>query len=386
MKRIAPLILIGLGLFATSAQAAEEEKVQFGGYYRNETNWMDLKSNSGLPSWLNSSDMGLRLKAKINDTADFRASTRLIYLPDMPQKFTPTLNELYMGFNLDDRAYLKAGKVRINWGTGMAWNPTDILQPRKNPTDPTRQEEGTSGILFEVPLTFENSEVQGVTLSGMAAFPENRADGRPTYVGRANLLTGSYDLSALVFQDPQRFPKFGLTVSGSLFGEVVAYGEALWQKGTQQVYPISGQLIAAQNDSTWNSQSFTNWLIGTRYTFPANVVGSLEYYHNAEGYGLQSMQDYLTITGGQATALMGQRQNYLLVSAAKADVQEGLGLSLSCIGGLDDGGWIFIPQINYSGFQSSNFYLRSFAFTGNGTEFTLGPQRLVVQGGVQVDF
>ncbi len=385
MNRLVPLILVGLLGFSSAAQA-EEEKVQFGGYYRNETNWLDLRPNSGLPSWLNTSDLGLRLKAKINDATDFRASTRLIYLPEMPQKFTSTLNELYMGLNLNDRAYLKTGKVRVNWGTGMAWNPTDVLQPRKDPTDPTRQEEGTAGILLDLPLTFENSEIQGVTLSGLASFPENRTDGRPTWVGRANLLTSSYDVAFLVIQDPQRIPKLGFTASGSLFGEVVAYGEALWKKGTEQVYPTPAGLIATQNESNWRSQSFTNWVLGSRYTFPANVVGSIEYYHNADGYDPRTMQDYLTLTGGKNSTMFGLRKNYLLLSAAKGDVQEGLGLSLSFIGGLDDGGWAVIPQLDFSGFQSSRFYFRSFAFTGKNSEFTLAPQRLVVQGGVQVDF
>lgn len=378
-------LLLGLLFLPTNAQA-DEEKVRFGGFYRNETNWLDLKANSGYPSWLQTNDLGMRLQAKINDASEFRASTRLIYVPALPQKFTSTLNELYLGVNLNERAYLKAGKVRVNWGTGMAWNPTDILQPRKDPTDPTRQEEGTSGLLVDVPLTFEGSEIQGVTLSGMAAFPENRPDGRPTWVGRVNLLTSSYDLSALVFQDPQRLPKLGFTVSGSLFGEVVAYGEALWQKGTQQLYPTAGGLLATQEASNWKAQSYTNWLVGSRYTFPANVVGSLEYYHNAEGYTSREMQETLALTGGRSAGL-GMRQNYLLVSAAKGDLQEGLGLSLSAIGGLDDGSWVLVPQLDFSGIQSTRLYLRSFAFAGNqNSEFTLGPQRLVVQGGIQVDF
>jgi hypothetical protein len=44
------------------------------------------------------------------------------------------------------------GKKRIVWGAGLAFNPTDLLNPRRDPTDPTFQRAGAWVAQLEAPF------------------------------------------------------------------------------------------------------------------------------------------------------------------------------------------------------------------------------------------
>ena len=46
-----------------------------------------------------------------------------------------TVNELYADLNFGDLLYLRLGKQRLSWGAGYVFNPSDPVNPPKNPTD-----------------------------------------------------------------------------------------------------------------------------------------------------------------------------------------------------------------------------------------------------------
>ena len=45
------------------------------------------------------------------------------------------VSELYALYNVNEHLNFTLGKKRIVWGPGFAFNPTDILNPPKDPTD-----------------------------------------------------------------------------------------------------------------------------------------------------------------------------------------------------------------------------------------------------------
>lgn len=63
-----------------------------------------------------------------------------------------SLSELYLSHEVFPALHLLAGKKRILWGTGWAYNPTDLLNPPKDPTDPSSQRVGAYMLRVEVPL------------------------------------------------------------------------------------------------------------------------------------------------------------------------------------------------------------------------------------------
>ncbi len=63
-----------------------------------------------------------------------------------------SLNEVYLLHEFFPELNVLVGKKRIIWGSGQAYNPTDLLNPRKDPTDPTFQRAGAWLAQVEVPL------------------------------------------------------------------------------------------------------------------------------------------------------------------------------------------------------------------------------------------
>lgn len=63
-----------------------------------------------------------------------------------------SLNELYVLHEFLPELNLMVGKKRLVWGSGQAYNPTDLLNIRKDPTDPTFQRAGAWLARIEVPL------------------------------------------------------------------------------------------------------------------------------------------------------------------------------------------------------------------------------------------
>src|SRR3989304_2703011 len=51
----------------------------------------------------------------------------------LSQKLDFALNEAYLSLGLTDFLFLSAGKIRVEWGTAFAYNPTDFINPPKNP-------------------------------------------------------------------------------------------------------------------------------------------------------------------------------------------------------------------------------------------------------------
>jgi hypothetical protein len=60
------------------------------------------------------------------------------------------VNELYTDINFSDMFFLRLGKQRLKWGTGYVFNPSDPVNPPKNPTDVTQTPEGVSALKAEL--------------------------------------------------------------------------------------------------------------------------------------------------------------------------------------------------------------------------------------------
>src|SRR5581483_7852386 len=63
-----------------------------------------------------------------------------------------SINELYVLHEFAPWLNVMLGKKRLVWGAGQAFNPTDLLNVRKDPTDPTFQRAGAWLARIEVPL------------------------------------------------------------------------------------------------------------------------------------------------------------------------------------------------------------------------------------------
>lgn len=61
-----------------------------------------------------------------------------------------TVNELYADLNFGDLLFLRLGKQRLSWGSGFVFNPSDPVNPPKDPTSRRAVREGVPSLKAEV--------------------------------------------------------------------------------------------------------------------------------------------------------------------------------------------------------------------------------------------
>ncbi|HEY9594622.1 MAG TPA: hypothetical protein VHE79_09095, partial [Spirochaetia bacterium] len=64
-----------------------------------------------------------------------------------------TINELYTDVSFGDLLYLRAGKQRLKWGAGYSFNPSDPVNPPKDPTAVRAVREGVPAVRAELITT-----------------------------------------------------------------------------------------------------------------------------------------------------------------------------------------------------------------------------------------
>jgi hypothetical protein len=61
---------------------------------------------------------------------------------DIIRRINPCINEAYLSIGLSDVLFLNMGKKRIVWGVAYFENPSDFINPEKDPTDPKAEKRG----------------------------------------------------------------------------------------------------------------------------------------------------------------------------------------------------------------------------------------------------
>jgi hypothetical protein len=234
-----------------------------------------------------------------------------------------SLNELYVSHEVVPAFNLLAGKKRVIWGSGMAYNPTDLLNPPKDPTDPSFQRAGAYMLRAEVPLeraTF-TLLVSPAVLAQESGLPQsllvypawNERDTEWHYLlaARAYALVADADLNLMVFHsnlygdDFADKTRLGLSFSRYFFEDYELHVEALLQRGSARRYASSACVAnpEAALRCGLNGEPFVTLkrleektlrpriLVGTRYMFSDESLLSLEYLYQADGLMRGEFQD-----------------------------------------------------------------------------------------------
>jgi hypothetical protein len=249
---------------------------------------------------------GARLRLADHDVASLRPAA--------------IVSEAYGILPMGERLNLTLGKKRVLWGPGLAWNPTDLLNPPKDPTDPALQRAGTWLARLELPMdTWTVSLVAaakttrqfGGVPSGLVWYPDNlpageSRDDEPHFALGARLyaLVAETDLNAMVFlthlyNDAFRYkPRFGLSASHVFFDSLETHVEVLGQSGSARSYfdgdcvaslqaamgcGLSGRAVAATSRLDDGALRLKT-LAGVRWQIGENAAISAEWFYNAEGY------------------------------------------------------------------------------------------------------
>ena len=238
-----------------------------------------------------------------------------------------SLNELYVSVDVVPELNLLAGKKRLVWGAGFAFNPTDLLNPPKDPTDPSLQRAGAYMARVEVPLenlafTFVASpqvlrQANGLPYA-LLYYPSYDAPDDEAHfllAARAYALVADADVNVMLFYGNRYNDDFedklraGVSFSRYFFTDYELHVEALLQQGSARRYPnpaCTPDALAAflcarfgtpllEQGRLDDSAFLPRILVGTRRMFDDESMLSIEYLFQADGYTRAELQRYVDL-------------------------------------------------------------------------------------------
>lgn len=175
----------------------------------------------------------------------------------------PTIipSELYVSVSPKPWLNILLGKKRIIWGSGFAFNPTDLINPPKDPTDPNFQRAGQWVARIELP--FEKFTIStlfapqvlyqqnGLPFAIMKYPDYQLADGtKPAddsyhylFAARLYMLLFNTDINLFYFfsnkyaDSFENTSRFGISLSRYFFTDYELHIESLFQMGSGKNYP-----------------------------------------------------------------------------------------------------------------------------------------------------
>jgi hypothetical protein len=341
------------------------------------------------------------------------------------------MNELFFNFFLGERLELDLGKEIIRWGTGYAWNPTGLISPLKDCRDPTDRLEMSKGL----EMVKLNLFLGGVTITGVALpeldFPREQAYlprwKRTDWAGKIYKLVKDVDLSLVAFGGGESKTVLGMSFSRVLGNNLELHGEIAGKQGSEnfylekksEEYAVSGTLfprIYEYSKSRIDEKKiYSQYVLGSQYTFQNGINLALEYFHNGEGYNNEEWSDiieflrysnqalnddrytlengenagkiYLVGANGYLNSLTGVRRNYLFLRGYIPSVFRHSDLEIILVNSLDDGSFVIIPTLSYEPLGYLSFYLLTNIFLGDGeSEFGILYENYTVDLGVNLFF
>jgi len=327
------------------------------------------------------------------------------------------INELYASWSPKPWLNLLAGKKRIVWGSGFAFNPTDLVNPPKDPTDPNFQRSGAW--LARVELPFEKFTFTGL-FSPSVLYQENGlpyqlfqypdytpsgqsyrdSDQHYLVAGRFYALVANADLN-LIYMFTNKYndafankSRFGISFSRYFLTDYELHVEALLQTGSARSFPNHACLTAAFSPacadpihmafapSRVDSGSFyPRVIVGTRTLFRDESSLSIEYYYQSDGYSDQDFQDFVrglvllqkipgagnTLTGTNNTGALPNRftfdplrRHYLIASYSKPRIKDDFTATLVLIMGLRDLSAMINPSVAWNALEWLTLTLNGF--------------------------
>lgn len=344
---------------AEEAPPAFTHKVEVNGYLNSRTGygrsrWSGIIPTTDIPQWTQMIEANVQLKVTYHpngfvytDTSgiglfgfDYRSidpagMERTDFTRDSPSaRPLMSINELYLLHEVTPWLNFMLGKKRIVWGAGQAFNPTDLLNIRKDPTDPTFQRAGAWLARIEVPLetsAFTLLFAPGVTQSafgipyGFIEYPKwDKQDNEAHYLvgARAYFLLFNTDVNVMAYFSNKYNDEFrnkvraGASLSRIFFDTWEVHVEGLLEQGSDRVYVEHGCVTDVAAAVACNAQMTPfagrfrlgdpTWLPrilgGIRKQFDDDSFLSVEYLFQADGYRPDQWQDVVSAFDGVAQA------------------------------------------------------------------------------------
>jgi hypothetical protein len=258
-----------------------------------------------------------------------------------------------------DRADLTFGKQQIAWGTGYAFNPTDIW----NIKDPSNPDGPKIGVLASSVEFFygENSSVNIIAAPG-SDFNHMRYGLR----AKSSIDRFEYSFSAIrdrsddgsVLDLPERI-QVGADFAGEIINEIGIFGEAA----------LSNPRYTGMEMSDTDS-AYVQICAGMDYTFKNGLYLLGEYYYNGLGERDNDfdLKAFTRLTGG---LMSGLSRNYFSAVFMYPFLRY-YKVSLITLANLDDGSCVTVPELEYSFHENLSIRINSNIYIGSSSDTEYG--------------
>ncbi len=338
-------LLSGRGADAAEAKVAgrlreTENPLQIGGQLYLRLNAFAREGEPPSQWGMNSPNVvDLFLDARPSDRLRGYGLVRTFYDPTQTQGTNPlvpvgvasvgkttevALDQLWIRFDVGQRAFVTAGKQHVKWGTGRVWNPTDFLHTqRRDPLAVFDTRGGTYLARVQVPLGEQRGGLMAAAVFEPLApqtqpllFPPDQPPpassselGAVGGAARAEVVLGTWEFGADAVAQRGMKPRAGLDVSGGLW-ELDLRGELALRTGSDvpmlrpgpevvhfpdpppngtdvtlpwQRYQRQGLWIQAVGSADWS----------TKYSDEDTLTIGAEYFYNQAGYDDTNAYPYL---------------------------------------------------------------------------------------------
>ena len=197
--------------------------------------------------------------------------------------FALDIMRLSYDWDISDSLRLSLGRQGFLTGYGYGWNPMDLVNPLKDPSDPDRELKGVDSLS----LLFDRGGAAQIELFTVAS-------GEGLTRVEYNDLTGGVSLTLLMpFAELKlsgvKGEEYG--VSGGFLADIMGagvYGEAALRETSRVAVPGAAPdfLLEEGKDSVFSG------LVGMEYVFPSELSLTAEYFYNGEGYDQKERENY----------------------------------------------------------------------------------------------
>ena len=317
------------------------------------------------------------------------------------------VNELYSDLSFGDLLYLRLGKQRLKWGAGFVFNPSDPVNPPKDPTAMRAVREGVTALKLELitkSISFMSFGVlydaAGQTGIGSkvstSAIPGTDLS-LSGYWSQSESWTGALNASLTPLYEVPGWDTLQLWFEGSV------YGKGKYAAFAQGLNP--GAVVTGTADGVQY-----NILTGMSAQVPEiRTTALVEYYHLSEGLSggrlgtvYQALRSTDSAVRGESAgwyAELGRRpgrqaSDYLFASLTQPTVTDNgdpvfdkIGLTASCLLNLADLSFFASGVITTTFVKDSSVdFTVNWAHGGADTEFGNAPSTLSLAIDVKVYF
>ena len=227
------------------------------------------------------------------------------------------------------------GVQQIAWGTGYAFNPTDLWNA-KNPADPTATKKGVPALRAEVPT----GQLSGLDFIFAPSTSPKASSGGIRFNSNAFNFDYSVSLSRFLGADRQLALLPEKVVAGfDVTGDIVA-GIGVWAELALSNPKYTG-FDYYNTDSAYAQAD-----IGLTYTFETGITVLAEYYYNGLGqnsYKNYNLEGFIYLYSGD---MVGYGKHYIMPGLQYTFLDD-YDLSLFTLLNMGDKSQMFMPQIEY---------------------------------------